>query len=78
MGYFFISILILERKKPYTNRLNENNDSPYILWTTTVTSNPNTGSTTMVIQLSAHYKKKKKYKLEFNVLYTNKIFNSRQ
>jgi hypothetical protein len=33
-------------------------DSPCILWTATVISSPNTGSTIIVIQLSAHCKQK--------------------
>lgn len=46
----------------YANRLSFNdinNNSPYIVWTVTVRSNPNTGNTTIVIQLSAHCEKKK-------------------
>lgn len=38
--------------------LNDNNNSPYIIWTVTVRSNPNTGNTTIVIQLSAHCEQK--------------------
>lgn len=36
-------------------------DSPYILWTATVMSSPNTGNTTIVIQLSAHYEHKNSF-----------------